>query len=157
MTKHSEIFPAVMPGVVIAWSSNINTPDNMMFIECNGTSLSLSIDRYQPLFNVIGFDYGGDGESYFMVPDYRGRFLRHKSSTQGVGVVEADGLQSHTHSVSYRPPHANTVTNNTAWAVNLISRYYYPTEIGRSSGTYGTSVSTEVLPKTMHVKYYIGY
>jgi microcystin-dependent protein len=37
----------------------------------------VSISEYDPLFNLIGTTYGGDGQSTFALPDLRGRVPAH--------------------------------------------------------------------------------
>jgi microcystin-dependent protein len=56
-------------GEIIFSVSNI-APNN--FIVCNGQSLNV-VD-YQELFNVIGYNYGGSGES-FNVPNFHSKFF----------------------------------------------------------------------------------
>lgn len=53
--------------------------------ECNGQSLPIS--QYTPLFALIGTTYGGDGSTYFNLPDMRGRTL--------VGVGQGPGLSNY--------------------------------------------------------------
>lgn len=53
--------------------------------ECNGQSLPIS--QYTPLFALLGTTYGGDGSTYFNLPDMRGRTL--------VGVGQGPGLSNY--------------------------------------------------------------
>ncbi len=80
---------------------------------CDGTELN--IVEYFDLFLVLGTIYGGDGQQTFKLPDYRGYFLRgdgrgteidksleNRKNTQGedydgVGSLELDSLEDHTH------------------------------------------------------------
>ena len=50
--------------------------------QCNGQQLSIKDNM--PLFSVIGFTYGGDGKTFFNLPDMRGR--------APIGAGEGDGL-----------------------------------------------------------------
>ena len=78
----------------------------------NGQSLPIS--EYEPLFNLIGTTYGGDGETTFNLPDLRGRAVvgtgtgpasgttynygfTHGSEEVTLGV---NHLPSHTHSIA---------------------------------------------------------
>lgn len=115
-------------------ADNNNLPPG--YDECNGArkDKTASSGLYLPLFNVIGYRYGGSG-NYFHVPDYRGLFLRgwdHASSPavdpdrstrtdskvagasggggyagDSVGSKQTDELLEHTHTFS-------TTNDNTA-------------------------------------------
>lgn len=81
---------------------------------CDGRELGIAL--YRMLFSAIGTLYGGDGETTFCLPDYRGLFLRctdagagidpdaseRKSPVtgqnySGVGSTQGDSLQDHQH------------------------------------------------------------
>lgn len=40
------------------------------WISCDGQTLGIT--QYQPLFALIGFNYGGDGKKTFMLPNLNG-------------------------------------------------------------------------------------
>jgi microcystin-dependent protein len=72
-------------------------------LKANGADVSR--EAYAALFAVIGTRHGGgDGESTFNLPDYRGRFLRALDDGAGIdtgralGSEQADELAGHTHS-----------------------------------------------------------
>lgn len=44
------------------------------WLVCDGRALAVA--RYPQLFRVIGFIHGQQGPGWFLLPDYRGRFLR---------------------------------------------------------------------------------
>lgn len=44
---------------------------------CNGASLGINMPQYQLLYSVIGTTYGGDGSTYFQLPDLNGRVPMH--------------------------------------------------------------------------------
>ena len=50
---------------------------------CNGDALAIS--ENEALFVVIGTQYGGDGESTFMLPDMRGRVPVHQGTNPNGG------------------------------------------------------------------------
>lgn len=52
--------------------------------ECNGQLLAVNL--HQPLFQLIGTTYGGDGQNTFALPDMRGRMPMHAG--QGPGLTE---------------------------------------------------------------------
>lgn len=49
---------------------------------CDGQLLR--IERYQPLFTLIGTAYGGDGRATFALPDLRGRVPLHAGAGPGL-------------------------------------------------------------------------
>ena len=70
------------------------------WFECRGQSLDKV--SYLDLFNVIGYTYGGSGNS-FNLPDLRGEFLRGWDNGRGIdsgrtfGSLQLDEFKSHTH------------------------------------------------------------
>src|SRR6476469_5589189 len=76
-------------------------PAGWMF--CEGQLLPIS--ENETLFNLIGTTYGGDGQSTFALPDFRGRVLIHQNgtfplaSTGGVEEVTltVNQISGHTH------------------------------------------------------------
>lgn len=53
---------------------------------CNGQLLPIS--QNTPLFSLLGTTYGGDGESTFALPDFRGRVAINQG--QGPGLSQRD-------------------------------------------------------------------
>ncbi|MCI1780212.1 MAG: tail fiber protein [Bacteroidales bacterium] len=56
-------------GEIRVFSGNY-APENWLI--CDGTQLPISTQDYQALFSLIGTSYGGDGVTYFALPDFRG-------------------------------------------------------------------------------------
>jgi microcystin-dependent protein len=77
---------------------------------CNGQFLP--INQNQALFSLLGTMYGGNGQTTFALPDFRGKIPMHVGSghTQG----EAAGQYAHTVTISEMPAHNHlmNVTNN---------------------------------------------
>jgi microcystin-dependent protein len=87
-------------------------PQGWMF--CEGQLLPIA--QYDALFALIGTTYGGDGQSTFALPDYRGRTLI------GVGqgpflssrvLGELGGSRSATLTVANLPEHTHSIEANT--------------------------------------------
>lgn len=57
-------------GTILAWPIEY-APQDWAF--CDGRSLNIS--QYTALFALIGTQYGGDGKTYFKIPDLRGRMI----------------------------------------------------------------------------------
>jgi microcystin-dependent protein len=72
---------------------------------CNGQFLP--INQNQPLFALLGTMYGGNGQTTFALPDFRGKVPVHVGSghTQG----EVGGQYAHTVSMSEMPTHIHFV------------------------------------------------
>lgn len=94
---------------IIAWNY---APKGWAF--CNGQFLP--INQNQPLFSLLGTMYGGNGQTTFALPDFRGKVPMHVGGghTQG----EAAGQAAHTVTQSEMPQHIHflQVTNNSATA-----------------------------------------
>lgn len=79
----------------------------------------LPISQFSALFSLIGTTYGGDGETFFALPDLRGRAPLHVG--QGPGLTprvqgEATGAESVTLLQSQMPAHAHTLLGTTGAA-----------------------------------------
>jgi microcystin-dependent protein len=80
-------------------------PAGWMF--CEGQLLSIS--QNDPLFQLIGTTYGGDGQSTFALPDLRGRLPIHMGSNQGASfsLGETGGVETVTLTVNQIAAHAH--------------------------------------------------
>ena len=104
---------ALRVGMIIAWAGDPESVPTGWRV-CDGRSLSKQ--QYPELFKAIGTSWGGKGEPDFNLPDLRGRFLRGVDAgagrdpdadkreasrpggnTKGVGSVQEDSFQNHTH------------------------------------------------------------
>ena len=90
---------------IISWNF---PPQGWAF--CNGQLLP--INQNQALFSLLGTMYGGNGQTNFALPDYRGKVPVHvgPSSIQG----QSGGQEAHTITASEMPAHNHFVTVNTA-------------------------------------------
>jgi microcystin-dependent protein len=83
---------------------------------CNGQFLP--INQNQALFSLLGTMYGGNGQTTFALPDFRGKVPMHIGGghTQG----ETAGQYAHTVTQSEMPAHNHlmNVNNNTASTQN---------------------------------------
>ena len=68
---------------------------------CNGALLPIS--EFETLFQLIGTQYGGDGQSTFAVPDLQGRLPIHMGS--GFTLAQTGGVETVTLSVNELPTH----------------------------------------------------
>ncbi|WP_043610788.1 phage tail protein [Ensifer sp. ZNC0028] len=89
---------------------------------CDGTLLPIADNEL--LFNLIGTTYGGDGQSYFRVPDLRGRVPLHfgsapNRSPYAIGAV--GGTESVTLLSTHLPAHSHPMyaTNAAANATTI--------------------------------------
>jgi microcystin-dependent protein len=71
---------------------------------CNGQLLGIA--QNQALFALLGTQYGGNGQTTFGLPDFRGRTPLHIGNgfTQG----ERSGEENHTLNVNEMPAHSHT-------------------------------------------------
>jgi microcystin-dependent protein len=68
---------------------------------CNGQFLP--INQNQALFSILGTTYGGNGQTTFALPDFRGRAPIHVG--QGHVLGEKAGAEAHTLTISELPAH----------------------------------------------------
>lgn len=68
---------------------------------CNGALLPIS--EFETLFQLIGTQYGGDGQSTFAVPDLQGRLSIHMGS--GFTLAQTGGVETVTLSINELPTH----------------------------------------------------
>ncbi|HSR68819.1 MAG TPA: phage tail protein [Acidobacteriota bacterium] len=136
---------------------------------CDGRTLEAA--KYPQLFAVLGYLYGQgeEGEGTFKIPDYRGLFLRgvddgsgmdpdagsRRSPTdsgpgQGVGSLQCDALQDHTHNYYA----VNTATPAKEGEAGAATGSNLPTT---SPNQPPARVSSETRPKNIYVNYIIKY
>lgn len=77
---------------------------------CDGSLLPIS--EFETLFQLIGTQYGGDGQSTFAVPDLRGRIPIHMGS--GFTLAETGGAETVTLTASQIPSHTHTMFASTS-------------------------------------------
>ena len=107
LEKAKEIALSAVPiGAVVAFTGNVDPPGWMF---CDGRPLNKNDPKYVALFNAIGTTHGGDANPNFLIPDYRGVFLRGVDAGSGrdpdassrvIGSYQLDALQVHQHDVS---------------------------------------------------------
>jgi microcystin-dependent protein len=78
------------------------------WVMCDGRALNIS--EYEPFFQLIGTTYGGDGQTYFKVPDLQGRVPI--GAGQGAGLPdytlgEAGGTETNTLTTGNMPVHSH--------------------------------------------------
>jgi len=76
---------------------------------CNGQFLP--INQNQALFSLLGTTYGGNGQTTFALPDFRGRAPVHVGSSFTLG--QAGGQEFHTVTTSEMPAHNHLVNATT--------------------------------------------
>jgi microcystin-dependent protein len=80
--------------------------------QCNGQFLP--INQNQALFSLFGTTYGGNGQTTFQLPDFRGRLAAHINGAGGFTQGQRVGEQAHTIIMSEMPAHNHLVfANNT--------------------------------------------
>jgi microcystin-dependent protein len=110
---------------------------------CNGQFLP--INQNQALFSLLGTMYGGNGQTTFALPDFRGRVPVHVGAgfTQG----QEGGQEAHTVTMSEMPAH-----NHFAQASNAAANSNIPLNnlLGtNNAGLYSTALNTTLIPATI--------
>jgi microcystin-dependent protein len=129
------------------------------WFECTGAAISRT--TYSALYTAIATLWGvGDGTTTFNIPDLRGYFLRGwnngapagdpdaASRTGGdhVGSSQADGLKSHTHTLTAQQALYNIGGATYAWNTG-----------GATTATSNATGGNETRPKNKYVMYIIKY
>ena len=83
-------------------------PTGWMFCDAR----ELPIGENQVLFTYIATTYGGDGETYFNLPDLRGRLPVHKGNGFQIGVP--GGVEEVTLTVNQIPSHSHPLLASTS-------------------------------------------
>src|SRR5690606_31923728 len=81
---------------------------------CDGTLLSIA--QNSALFSLIGTTYGGNGQTTFALPDFRGRYAIHQGQGPGLpsyDIGEIGGTQSKTLLTTNLPAHNHVITSIT--------------------------------------------
>lgn len=79
---------------------------------CNGQLLP--INQNQALFSILGTTYGGNGQTNFALPDFRGRTPIHAGA--GFDLGQRSGEEAHTVTVSETPAHTHSLSASTQQA-----------------------------------------
>jgi microcystin-dependent protein len=85
--------------------------------QCNGQFLP--INQNQALFSILGTTYGGNGQTTFALPDFRGRSPYHVGSSLSA-TGQTGGQEAHTLLLTEMPAHnhfpmASTAAGNTVF------------------------------------------
>jgi microcystin-dependent protein len=117
---------------------------------------TLSIAQNTALFSILGTTYGGDGQTTFALPDYRGRVpmawgqgpglaprtLGERSGTENVTLISTQmpahnhGLNAATEDATSKSPTGNVLatTGGSAYIVGPIDTAMNPASIGIAGG-----------------------
>jgi len=110
---------------------------------CEGQLLPIS--EYEALFSLIGTTYGGDGQTTFALPDYRGRVL--VGVGQGPGLTnrtlgEASGFANVTLTVANLPAHTHAINANSGVGTTNIPTNNVLANTGILDKEFGTTPNT---------------
>ena len=81
------------------------------FLSCNGQLMAIS--EFETLFNLIGTTFGGDGQTYFVLPNLQSRDAIHMGQGNGLSyktIGETTGIENISLTVSQLPAHSHPVT-----------------------------------------------
>src|ERR1700744_2749791 len=108
---------------------------------CNGSLLA--INQNQALFSLLGTQYGGNGQTTFALPDYRGRAITGVGNGSNMGqpagaenaLLQLNNLPAHTHTVTQT---AQLGANSTAGTAPSPARAY-PSEPSDRTNLYAAA------------------
>jgi microcystin-dependent protein len=115
---------------------------------CNGQFLP--INQNQALFSLLGTMYGGNGQTTFALPNFRGRAPAHVGSSLSV-VGQAGGQSAHTVTQSEMPAHNHFIncTNNVGTTQNPSGTVILSKSVANSFG--GNTEAVTMNPGTLLV------
>ncbi|GGM94063.1 tail Collar domain-containing protein [Dyadobacter beijingensis] len=110
----------------------------------------LPINQNQALFSLLGTVYGGNGQTNFALPDFRGRTPIHMGSGHTLG--ERGGQEAHTVTMQEMPQHNHFVRAvdsgasslndpTTAYLANTQPNNFYSTVPGTQSALHPATIS----------------
>src|SRR5438067_5535437 len=82
---------------------------------CDGAVMAIA--QNDPLFNLIGTTYGGDGQTTFALPDLRGRIPLHQGADRGGNsytLGQNGGVEAVTLTINQLPQHNHALQVSTA-------------------------------------------
>jgi len=125
---------------------------------CDGSLLAIS--DYEPLYNLIGTTYGGDGQQTFALPNLLGRLPLHQGG--GFVVGGSGGQENVTLTVSTIPAHSHGAAAQSAggtssspagavWAAANVSQYSTNSanatmNVGSTTGSGGSQPHNNFMP-----------
>ena len=118
------------------------------WLQCDGQSLPLA--QYQALFAVIGITFGGNGSTYFNLPDLRGRVPIHQGTGPSLTprtLGGNGGTETVTLAANQGPAHSHLVragaagTTATTASGNLLNTVTPPRGQSTVPTLYGTDAS----------------
>ena len=106
---------------------------------CNGQFLP--INQNQALFSLLGTTYGGNGQTTFALPNFRGRVPVHQGAGHTMG--EAAGTSAVTINIQQMPAHIHfcNVTNNAEIDANPVSTSRLSKSVANSFGQAGNATT----------------
>ena len=103
---------------------------------CNGQLMP--INQNQALFSILGTMYGGNGQTTFALPDFRGRAAIHQGS--GFNPGQNGGEEFHTLNINELPTHNHFVNaSNTQGDQTAVQSHILAQEVGKPYGAFGTT------------------
>jgi len=115
---------------------------------CDGSLLR--IDQWDKLFSIIQTYYGGDGASYFAVPDLRGRAPVNAGASTGITsgyyLGQKDGSESVVLSKDQMPAHSHLINANSTGANQVLPTNFYPSALIDPVSGDSTSLYSNVTP-----------
>lgn len=113
--------------------------------DCKGQNMS--INQNQSLYSLLGTQFGGDGRTYFLLPDIRGRALVHPGGSLPQGYwggmedvyLSQNELPGHTHSFFANKTEATKENNGKFLVGGGGNRFLAKPEGGQGNPIYGSA------------------
>jgi len=120
---------------------------------CNGQLLP--INQNQALFSLLGTQYGGNGQTTFALPDFRGRVPIHFGQGPGLSthtIGQTAGTEGHFLLLTEMPAHAHVARGSSAVGVTANPSGMYPArcaaQIPQWAATANTTLAASAIAST---------
>lgn len=116
---------------------------------CDGQSLP--INQNQSLYSLLGTIYGGDGRTYFNLPDLRGRTPVHEGNGHRIG--QKSGSETVTLTTGQMPSHEHTVKASNSPATQGTAAGHFLGDPVAAFPAYGPYTGTDETPLASAVQF----
>ena len=154
-------FARLPAGAMTIWPTDTEPAG---WVLCDGSAYNASLEsKYQPLYDVIGNDFGGSDNTDFTVPDLRGRVPLGQDNMGGTSanrvtdtdadtVGNADGEENHTltGAESGTSAHNHTVPSRDNSSTGTVDRAINADNDSTQLATITTSTSSEADASSAH-------
>jgi microcystin-dependent protein len=137
--------PATARPTVGDLKMSIISVDHIGWLRCDGRALST--DEYRILFAVLGYRFGGSGNTFYL-PDPQGRVLGCAGETWSIG--DASGEETHILTTEELPPHNHDAAGTAPAGGSGYTTYIATGITNQAAGTHAHTGVTDASGSHLH-------